>query len=198
MSRRGIRLATPLSIEALSPRDRSRAVIVVQDAFTSYFETELVLDTMETLSRLGFQAYLAPYMPNGKPLHVHGFMKASQRTARKNLDMLQSLAFYGLPFIGIDPSMTLTYRAEYTKSLWRQSADSKYPVDAGMVDEKSDHLIKQPLVCDNTTYHLMTHCTEKTNAAASIQDWQKVYRILGLELKVGKRWLLRYGRNLWP
>ncbi|PJE56937.1 D-2-hydroxyglutarate dehydrogenase YdiJ [Marinomonas sp. BSi20584] len=184
MSRRGIRLATPLAIEALSPKDRTRAVIVVQDAFTSYFETELVLDTMETLSRLGFQAYLAPYMPNGKPLHVHGFMKAFNRTARKNLDMLQSLAFYGLPFIGIDPSMTLTYRSEYTKAF----SDSRQIPNIQLMQEwlmkKSAHLIKQPLMCDNSTYHLMTHCTEKTNAAASIQDWQKVYSILGLELKV--------------
>ncbi|QUX91788.1 FAD-binding oxidoreductase [Marinomonas sp. A3A] len=184
MSRRGIRLATPLAIESLSPKDRTRAVIVVQDAFTSYFETELVLDTMETLSRLGFQAYLAPYMPNGKPLHVHGFMKAFNRTARKNLDMLQSLAFYGLPFIGIDPSMTLTYRSEYTKAF----SDTRQIPNIQLMQEwlmkKSAHLIKQPLMCDDSTYHLMTHCTEKTNAAASIQDWQKVYSILGLELKV--------------
>lgn len=184
MSRRGIRLATPLAIESLSPKDRSRAVIVVQDAFTSYFETQLVLDTMETLSRLGFQAYLAPYMPNGKPLHVHGFIKAFNNTARKNLDMLQRLSFYGLPFIGIDPSMTLTYRAEYTKAFSNSRQVPKIQLMQEWLAQKSEHLIKQPLMCDNSTYHLMTHCTEKTNAAASIQDWQKIYSILGLELKV--------------
>lgn len=37
---------------------------------------------------------------------------------------------------------------------------------------------------NQSSYHLMTHCTEKTNAAASIKDWQDVYKILGLELKV--------------
>lgn len=184
MSRRGIRLATPLAIEALSPKDRSRAVIVVQDAFTSYFETELVLDTMEALSRLGFQAYLAPYMPNGKPLHVHGFMKAFSKTARKNLDMLQSLSFYGLPFIGIDPSMTLTYRSEYTKSFGDIRQIPKVQLMQEWLMTKHEHLKKQPLMGNQSTYHLMTHCTEKTNAAASIKDWQDVYKILGLELKV--------------
>ncbi|MFT6656409.1 MAG: Fe-S oxidoreductase [Marinomonas primoryensis] len=158
--------------------------MVVQDAFTSYFETQLVLDTMETLSRLGFQAYLAPYMPNGKPLHVHGFIKAFNNTARKNLDMLQRLSFYGLPFIGIDPSMTLTYRAEYTKAFSNSRQVPKIQLMQEWLAQKSEHLIKQPLMCDNSTYHLMTHCTEKTNAAASIQDWQKIYSILGLELKV--------------
>ena len=184
MSKRGIRLATPLAIESLSPADRQRAVIVVQDAFTSYFETELVLDTMEMLSRLGFQAYLAPYMPNGKPLHVHGFMRAFHKAARKNLDMLQSLSFYGLPFIGIDPSMTLTYRAEYSKVF----AESRQIPNIQLMQEwlatKTDILSQQPLNCEGHSYHLMTHCTEKTNAAGSIADWQKVYRSLGLELKV--------------
>jgi FAD/FMN-containing dehydrogenase/Fe-S oxidoreductase len=184
MSLRGIRLATPLAIESLSYKDRSRAVIVVQDAFTSYFETQLVLDTMELLSRLGFQAYLAPYLPNGKPLHVHGFMKAFNRTARKNLDMLQNLSFYGLPFIGIDPSMTLTYRSEYTKAFGHSRQIPKIHLMQEWLAEKKDHLIKQPLICEKSTYHLMTHCTEKTNAAGSIQDWQQVYSILGLELKV--------------
>ncbi|MEP3351246.1 MAG: (Fe-S)-binding protein, partial [Marinomonas sp.] len=184
MSLRGIRLATPLAIESLSYKDRSRAVIVVQDAFTSYFETQLVLDTMELLSRLGFQAYLAPYMPNGKPLHVHGFMRAFNKTARKNLDMLQSLSFYGLPFIGIDPSMTLTYRSEYTKAFGHHRQIPKIQLMQEWLAEKKDHLIKQPLMCEESTYHLMTHCTEKTNAAGSIKDWQQVYSLLGLELKV--------------
>lgn len=184
MARRGVRLATPLAIESLSPKDRQRAVIVVQDAFTSYFETELVLDTMEMLTRLGFQAYLAPYMPNGKPLHVHGFMRAFHRAARKNLDMLQSLSFYGLPFIGIDPSMTLTYRSEYTKAFGKDRQVPNIQLMQEWLAKQEKHLTNQPLICEPSTYHLMTHCTEKTNAAASIKDWQRVYEILGLKLKI--------------
>ncbi|GAB3475211.1 D-2-hydroxyglutarate dehydrogenase YdiJ [Marinomonas epiphytica] len=185
MAKRGIRLATPLAIESLSPKDRKRAVILVQDAFTSYFETELVLDTMEMLSRLGFQAYIAPYMPNGKPLHVHGFMRSFQKTARKNLDMLQSLSFYGLPFIGIDPSMTLTYRSEYSKTFGQSRQVPNIQLMQEWLVQKTDYLSKQPLHCHSKTpYHLLTHCTEKTNAAASIKQWQQVYEALGLTLKV--------------
>ncbi|ETI57963.1 FAD-binding and (Fe-S)-binding domain-containing protein [Marinomonas profundimaris] len=184
MSRRGIRLATPLAIESLSPKDRSRAVIVVQDVFTSYFETQLVLDTMEALSRLGFQAYLAPYLPNGKPLHVHGFLKAFNNTARKNLDMLQRLSFYGLPFIGIDPSMTLTYRNEYTKSFGKSRQIPKIHLMQEWLMKKSEHLKKQPLACDHSTYYLLTHRTDNNHSSPAIQDWQEIYRILGLALSV--------------
>lgn len=184
MSRRGIRLATPAAIESLSPQDRKRAVIIVQDAFTSYFETELVLDTIEMLTRLGFQAYLAPYQPNGKPLHVHGFLKAFKKAANKNLNMLKSLSFYGLPFIGIDPSMTLTYRSEYAKTF----GDSRQVPNIQLMQEwlatQTAYLNTLPLSLTGDAYHLMTHCTEKTNAATSSKDWQAVYTALGLELIV--------------
>lgn len=184
MSRRGIRLATPLAIEALSPKDRKRAVIVVQDAFTSYFETELVLDIMELLSRLGFQAYLAPYMPNGKPLHVHGFLRPFEKTAKKNLDMLQNLAFYGLPMIGIDPSMTLTYRSEYTKTFGNSRPIPKVQLIQEWLANQSTHLEKQAISVKDEVFHMMAHCTEKTNAAPSIKDWQDVYELLGLKLAI--------------
>ncbi|SBS31281.1 putative FAD-linked oxidoreductase [Marinomonas aquimarina] len=184
MSRRGIRLATPLAIESLSPKDRRRAVIVVQDAFTSYFETELVLDIMELLSRLGFQAYLAPYLPNGKPLHVHGFLRSFEKAAKKNLDMLQNLAFYGLPMIGVDPSMTLTYRAEYAKTFGNSRPIPKVQLMQEWLANQSEHLQKQAISQKDETFHLMAHCTEKTNAAPSIKDWQSVYELLGLKLTV--------------
>ncbi|WP_417552354.1 FAD-binding and (Fe-S)-binding domain-containing protein [Marinomonas fungiae] len=184
MSRRGIRLATPLAIESLSPKDRKRAVIVVQDAFTSYFETELVLDVMELLSRLGFQAYLAPYMPNGKPLHVHGFLRSFEKTAKKNLDMLQNLAFYGLPMIGIDPSMTLTYRSEYAKTFGNSRPIPKVQLMQEWLANQSEHLQKQAISVKDETFHMMAHCTEKTNAAPSIKDWQSVYELLGLKLAI--------------
>ncbi|WP_417506206.1 FAD-binding and (Fe-S)-binding domain-containing protein [Marinomonas gallaica] len=184
MSRRGIRLATPLAIEALSPKDRKRAVIVVQDAFTSYFETELVLDVMELLSRLGFQAYLAPYLPNGKPLHVHGFLRPFEKAAKKNLDMLQNLAFYGLPMIGIDPSMTLTYRSEYAKTFGTSRPVPKVQLMQEWLANQSTHLEKQAISVKDDTFHMMAHCTEKTNAAPSIKDWQSVYELLGLKLAV--------------
>ena len=184
MSRRGIRLATPLAIESLSPKDRKRAVIVVQDAFTSYFETELVLDTMELLSRLGFQAYLAPYLPNGKPLHVHGFLRSFEKAAKKNLDMLQNLAFYGLPMIGIDPSMTLTYRSEYVKAFGTSRPIPKVQLMQEWLAGQSHHLQKQGISVKDETFHMMAHCTEKTNAAPSIKDWQQVFELLGLSLVV--------------
>ena len=73
---RGVAVATPAALRTLSTAERARSVVLVQDAFTSYFETPLVLDLIDLFRALGFRPWLAPYRPNGKPLHVHGFLKA--------------------------------------------------------------------------------------------------------------------------
>ena len=184
MNKRGIRFATPMALDAINPYERHKAVIIVQDAFTSYFETQLVLDTMELLTRLGFQAFLAPYKPNGKPLHVHGFFKAFEKAANKNLDMLEELATYKIPFVGVDPSMTLSFRSEYPKVIGESREIPTVHLLQEWLVGKTKHLSNQPFALEDETYHLLAHCTEKTNAAGSIQDWVKVFSLVGLSLKV--------------
>ena len=39
----------------MTPQQRRRSVVVVQDAFTSHYDTGVVLDVFELLARLGFQ-----------------------------------------------------------------------------------------------------------------------------------------------
>src|SRR5690625_5872306 len=97
LQKRGIRYATRDNIDALNTDEKARAVIVVQDAFTTYFETQLVLDALTLLQALGFTPLLAPYYANGTALHVHGFLKAFARTAERNSAMLTTLAKTGLP-----------------------------------------------------------------------------------------------------
>ena len=60
--------------------------------------------------------WLAPFKPNGKPLHVLGFLARFERVAARTAAMLNGLAATGVPLVGLDPSMTLVFRAEYAKS----------------------------------------------------------------------------------
>ena len=61
-------------IKAANPERFSRQVVIVQDAFTSYFDTQTVVDLFKLLKLLEFEPSLMPFHPNGKPLHVHGFL----------------------------------------------------------------------------------------------------------------------------
>lgn len=177
---RGIEWATPEIIKNLTDAQRERTVVIVQDAFTSYFETRLVLDLVDLLGKLGFYVLVAPFMPNGKPLHVHGFMKAFDKAARRNVQMLQQLAAYEVPLIGIDPSMTLTYRQEY-----KDVVEGELPPVQLIQEWLSSRLdrIERPAVSSNV-YRLMAHCTEKTSAAPSLRQWQAIFDALGQKLEV--------------
>jgi Fe-S oxidoreductase len=182
LAARGIRMATPQALAALPAEERARSVVVVQDAFTSYFETRLVLDLLDLLAGLGFIPWLAPFRPNGKPMHVHGFLGRFARVAARNAAMLQALAAENVPLVGLDPSMTLTYRSEY-KALGADSVPKVQLVQEWLA-QRLDDLPKQPGPPEQGSYLLLPHCTERTNAAGSLGDWQRVFRRFGLELTV--------------
>ncbi|NEH46155.1 D-2-hydroxyglutarate dehydrogenase YdiJ [Rhizobium leguminosarum] len=179
LAAKGFDFATPDALESMSAEEKRRAVVVVQDAFTSFYETELVFDTLELLSGLGFKPLLAVYQPNGKPLHVHGFLKAFERVARAQAEQLNRFAAAGIPIVGIDPSMTLTFRSEYLEAL-----------GAGAVPRV--HLLQEWLATKLPTrfsaidknYVLLPHCTERATALSSLQDWATIFSSFGLRLKV--------------
>lgn len=182
LAARGIRTATPRALAALPAEERARSVVVVQDAFTSHFEPRLVRDLVDLLAGLGFVPWVAPFLPNGKPMHVHGFLGRFARVAGRNAAMLQALAAEGVPLVGLDPSMTLTYRSEY-RALGADRVPRVELVQewlAGRLDE----LPERPGTADREPFLLLPHCTERTNAAGAPGAWQRVFRRLGLDLTV--------------
>ncbi len=180
---RNVALADAEQVSLLSDAQKADTVIIVQDAFTSYFETQLVLDLVDLLTHLGFRVLVAPYRPNGKPLHVHGFIKAFEKAAVRNSDALRQLGQTGVAMIGIDPSMTLTYRQEYRSVI----ADKDLP-EVELIQEwlgrQIDKLEALNLQLPAGHYKLLAHCTEKTSAAPSISHWQTIFQTLGQQLQI--------------
>ncbi|WP_286238612.1 D-2-hydroxyglutarate dehydrogenase YdiJ [Neptuniibacter halophilus] len=184
MKSRGVAFATPALIKSLTAEEREDAVIIVQDAFTSYFETQLVLDLVDLLTGLGFYVLMAPFKPNGKPLHVHGFMKAFEKAAADNAQMLKALNQTGVPLIGIDPSMTLTYRQEYGYVVPEKDLPEVQLIQEWLSTQSDKLAAVARADQTETEYKLLAHCTEKTNAAPSIRMWQQIYEALGLKLSL--------------
>jgi FAD/FMN-containing dehydrogenase/Fe-S oxidoreductase len=170
--------ATPKALARLSDVERDNTVVLVQDAFTRYFETDVLVDLIEVLSRLGFKVLMAPYLPNGKPLQVMGFLGAFEKAARKNADMLNSLSMYGVKLVGLDPAMTLVYRQEYRKLLSSGAPEVLLPQE--FLAQTLDKIPEQ--TGDAKDYYLLGHCTEKTNAPAATALWSHVFGQLGLNL----------------
>ncbi|HEX7891761.1 MAG TPA: FAD-binding and (Fe-S)-binding domain-containing protein [Ramlibacter sp.] len=182
LERRGVRIATPHVLAALSVDERRRNVVVVQDAFTTHYDAAVVLDLFELLQRLGYQPWLAPFLPNGKPQHVLGFLTGFQETAQRNARMLRELAATGVSLVGLDPSMTLAYRAEYVKALGQEAVPT-IALPQEWLAQRLDELPQ--LAAEGTApWALLPHCTERTNAPAATAEWARVARRLGVELQV--------------
>lgn len=176
LKERNIQYASNKALASLSPTEKEHSVIIVQDAFTRFFETQLLLDTLDFLKQQGFTPWIAPFTANGKPLHVHGFRKAFTKKALKSSQRLNQLSASNIPLVGIEPSMTLAYRDEY-KKLIGDKAPTVLLIQEWLAKQdltKRDH---------KKTFHLLAHCTEKTNATNSIKDWQTVFKKLGYKLK---------------
>jgi FAD/FMN-containing dehydrogenase/Fe-S oxidoreductase len=173
-------IATPRALAALSPERRARCVVLVPDAFTRWFDTPAFVALGRLVRALGHEPWIAPYRPNGKPLHVHGFLDAFARAARRQAAMLAALARTGVPLVGLDPAMTLTYRQEYRKSLGDDAA-----FDVALPQEWLDRVL--PAAASEARvgarYSLLGHCTERTTAPAAAALWTGVFERAGLTLR---------------
>lgn len=157
-----------------------RRVVIVQDAFTSFYEPELVLTVRELLERLGCDVHIAPYVPNGKGLHVKGFLRRFERQAKKTADALRALAASGATLVAIEPAVGLTYRDEYRHTLGKELG-----FEVMLLQELLATLVPEPAAksAPAATYKLFGHCTEKTLAPASQKQWVQVFARLGLRLE---------------
>lgn len=179
-----IPFATTKSLANINAQEKRKTVILVQDAFTSYFEAKMVVDVILLLRRLGFTPMLAPFKANGKPLHVHGFLHRFKQTAQANANHLSALAAHEIPLVGIDPAMTLTYRSEYKQMLGPDATPQVSLLQEWLAEHARYLSSRKNLFKAGGKFKLLPHCTEKTNAPASGEAWQTVFAALGQTLEI--------------
>ncbi|HEY0294784.1 MAG TPA: FAD-binding and (Fe-S)-binding domain-containing protein [Bordetella sp.] len=179
LRRLGVRPATVRRLAALTEAQRARSVVLVQDAFTRYFETPVAADFVELAVRAGYDVYVAPFLPNGKPLQVHGFLDGFERAARRNAVRLRRLADCGVALVGLDPAMTLTYRQEYPQVLGEESCP-RVLLPQEWLAQALPARGGRPAAA--LSYRLLAHCTERTTAPASAAQWRAVFERAGLSL----------------
>ena len=82
LARHGIPISSFADLEGL-PKDE-RVVVVLQDAFTTFYEPRVLEASCLLLRALGFQPHVLPYFENGKALHIKGFLRAFGRVVERN------------------------------------------------------------------------------------------------------------------
>lgn len=179
-ARLGVRIAMPERLAKLSPEERARSVVIIADVFSTHFDPAVVIAALKLALKMGMKPWLASPQQNGKALHVHGYLGRFERAAAKSRDYLDRISQTGIPLVGIDPSMTLTYRSEYAAL---PSARLRAPVLL-LQEWFAANLDRLPLpkASPGERFTLLAHCTERTNAPAALKQWSLLFEKLGIKL----------------
>lgn len=168
------------TLQSLAAEEKTRVVLIAQDAFTTYYEPHIALACYDLLKRIGKRPVFLPFRQNGKALHVKGFVAWFRKVARANAEFYTSVAALDLPIVGIEPAVTLTYRDEYPKALgelgFRVKLLQEYLV------EENQALRTAATNGTKNEYRLFGHCTERTYEPKSQELWRSVFREAGLVL----------------
>ena len=166
-------------LQSMSAAERATTVLLVQDPFTSFYEADLVADALALLEKLGFTPVLLPFLPNGKPQHVKGFLREFATTAQTAADFFNQLQPLGLPMLGLDASLVLVYRDEYHKALGEKRGNFTVLLLHEWLQQQS-----LPVLQSEQQFKLFAHCTEKTALPATEKAWQQIFSQAGLPLEV--------------
>ncbi|WP_404396899.1 FAD-binding and (Fe-S)-binding domain-containing protein [Pseudoalteromonas phenolica] len=168
-------------LNSLSESERKNSVLIVQDPFTSYYEAELVVATIKVIEALGKNVFVLPFIPNGKPQHVKGFLKEFKSTAKSASKFLNEVSKLNIPMIGLDASLVMVYRDEYRTIL---NSEERGDFEVKLAHElfESFDFSKIKLNC-NSSLTLLSHCTETTAMPSASKVWKNIFSQLGLELK---------------
>lgn len=175
-------------LRALTDTERERHVLLIQDAFTSFYESHVVLSCYDLLRELGYEVSVVPFRQNGKGLHVKGMLRRFFKLVRANARYFAELSSLGIPMVGVDPAVTLTYRDEYQRVLGDDPGFRVQLLQEWLVSQQQRvraHLKSRGYRGPSeTAFSLMGHCTEKTLEPGSQRQWQQLFELFGLKLEL--------------
>lgn len=195
---RGVEKFDLRKLRELGAEDKRKTVLIAQDVFTTFYESNVALAVYDVLTRLGLNVVFLPFRENGKALHIKGFMQRFRRVARRNSRFYARVAELGLPIVGIEPAVTLTYRGEYRSALAPAGSGHEHAAgdEAFRVQLLQEFLIeKLPELGHSRPARaaegparaarpllLFGHCTERTEAVKSQEQWRLVFEAFGVEV----------------
>ncbi|MCE9684777.1 FAD-binding oxidoreductase [Shewanella sp. AS16] len=173
------------ALQRLSPEERRRHVLLVQDPFNSFYDAGLVLRFIQLIEKLGFKPVLLPFKPNGKPAHIKGFLDKFAKMAKTSADFLNQLHALEMPMVGIDPALVLCYRDEYKEILGQARGNFEVQLVNEWLLPLLDTLPAPASTTEGTRpeFTFFSHCTESTARPNTGNEWQRIFNHYGADLK---------------
>ncbi len=96
----------------------------LQDPYINYYDAKVIRDFVMHTQKTRVTPIILPYKPIGKAMNSKGLLKRTNRTAQNiKPSFLNRMAKLGIPLVGIDPAIVLSYRDEYKEALQEKRGD---------------------------------------------------------------------------
>lgn len=164
----------PRDLEALHP---SRDVVLVPDAFTQFFEPDIIADLDAVLTQLNRRLWIAPYHPSGKARKVLGRLTGFKSEVMRQAACLREIAKTDVPLVGLEPAVTLAYGTDYPDDL--PAVALVQDVLAPLILDQIPPQSKGPA---GRKLRLLPHCSERVQGAKTTENWRVIFDQLGASL----------------
>ena len=121
--------------DRLRVKDPIKTVYLFNDEFTNYLDAGIGIDSLELLSKLGYQVEIIKHAESGRSHLSKGFLEEAKNFANKNIRIFKELVSDQIPLIGIEPSAILSFRDEYLKLADDKVAAEKLAQHSFLIEE---------------------------------------------------------------
>ncbi|HKK24337.1 MAG TPA: FAD-linked oxidase C-terminal domain-containing protein [Gracilimonas sp.] len=88
-------------------------VVLFVDLFTNYNDSQIGMDAVHVLEKMGYEVITPRAMETGRPQLSKGFLEEAKSIALDVLSEFEQYVEKGIPVVGIEPSEILTLRDEF-------------------------------------------------------------------------------------
>ena len=160
--------------------DIRKRVYLFNDEFTNFNDTDIGIQTIRLLSRLGYEVIIPKHLESGRTYLSKGLLKKSKKIANKNIKALEGLISNETPLIGIEPSAVLAFRDEYPDLAEESNieaanllAKNAFTIEEFLAQEMdNDSISKEQFTQKEQKILLHGHCQQK--AVASTDPSMKI------------------------
>ncbi len=144
-----------------------KTICLFVDEFTNYLESEIALDALMLLEKLGYDVVVLDALESGRSYISKGFLKESKVLINKNIKHINNTISSNIKIIGIEPSAILTFKDEALKladdiEAAKQIANRSFLIDEFLYHEmKAGYIHAGQFTDEPQTLEFHGHCHQK-------------------------------------
>ena len=169
------------------PKKSRKAVYLFNDEFTNFYDSEIGIDAVILLEKLGYEVRLIAHDESGRSHISKGFLKEAKEICNNNIGVFRDIVTAETPLIGIEPSAILGFRDEYLrladdKVSAEKIAKSSFTFEEFLSQElEKGHIDRSLFTSEAKTLKIHGHCHQKalsgTHATFSILNIPSNYKV---------------------